>query len=486
MKRSTERILTTHTGSLPRPPKLVEMILAREAGNLVDPEAFDATARAAVAELVRKQMETGIDVLNDGEASKVGYSTYVKDRLLGFGGVSALRLGMGDLREFPEFAQRMFSQVLTTRIDAPACNGPISWKDKRPLSADIAYLRAAVSGVKPSEVFMSAASPGVIALFLQNQYYKNHEAYLAALAKVMKDEYDAIYRAGFVVQVDCPDLAMGRHIQFPDASTKEFLKIAEANIEALNHALRDIPPDRLRIHLCWGNYEGPHHKDIPLKEILPIILKARPSAISFVGANAQHEHEWTVFQDIKLPDGKIIIPGVLDSTSNIIEHPELIAERLVRYANLVGRENVIAGTDCGFGTFAGMNTIDPGVTWAKFRAMAEGAELASKQLWRSARRVARPAARKAVASKAARPKTRKAAARVAPRRASRLAAKRPSTRKATRRAARPATGRSAARGAVRRAARPAARSTGKSAARGAVRRAARPAARSTRRASRLR
>jgi 5-methyltetrahydropteroyltriglutamate--homocysteine methyltransferase len=237
--------------------------------------------------------------------------------------------------------------------------------------------------VQPAEVFMTAASPGVIAHFLQNEYYPSHEAYLTRLADVMKEEYDAISQAGFVLHVDCPDLAMGRHLRFPDLSTAEFLKIAQANLEALNHALQDIPPDRLRLHLCWGNYEGPHHRDIPLKDILGIVLKARPQAISFEGANPRHEHEWKVFREVKLPDDKVIIPGVLDSTTNFIEHPELVAQRIVRYAEVVGRENVIAGTDCGFATFARSNPqVEPEIVWAKMRAMAEGARLASAELWR--------------------------------------------------------------------------------------------------------
>ncbi|MSQ11819.1 MAG: epoxyalkane--coenzyme M transferase [Dehalococcoidia bacterium] len=404
MKRSTERILTTHTGSLPRPPALVEMLAAKELGKPYDGAAFDAEVRSAVQGVVRKQVECGVDVLNDGETSKMLYSTYVKDRLSGFDGDGTFNLAPADMMDFPDLARRVM-QGFANAIKLPACNGPVGWKDREVVRKDIENLKAAVAGVQAAEVFMSAASPGVIALFLPNQFYRNHEEYVWALADVMKDEYNAIDKAGFVVQVDCPDLAMGRHIQFPNATTKEFLRIAQINVEALNHALSDIPPDRLRIHLCWGNAESPHHRDIPLKEILPIILKSRPSAISFVGANARHEHEWSVFKEIKLPAEKIIIPGVLDSTSNIIEHPELVAQRLVRYAGVVGRENVIAGTDCGFGTAAIMSTVDPKITWAKLQAMAEGARIASKELWGSTgRRVTvrgvaarRPAVRKTVA-----------------------------------------------------------------------------------------
>jgi 5-methyltetrahydropteroyltriglutamate--homocysteine methyltransferase len=378
MKRSTERILTTHTGSLPRPWDLTTTLEALGAGTMPDPAAFDTRVRSAVAEVVRKQVEVGVDIINDGEQGKVGYSTYVRHRLTGFGGESAMPT-RADWADFPEAAARQGRSTVVR----PACNGPVAWEDTAAVQKDIANLRAALSGVQPAEVFMTAASPGVIAHFLRNEYYPSRDAYLARLVEVMKEEYDAIYQAGFVLQVDCPDLAMGRHLAFPDLSTSEFLKIAEGNIEALNHALRDIPPDRLRLHLCWGNYEGPHHRDIPLKDILGIVLKARAQAISFEGANPRHEHEWAVFRDIKLQDDKILIPGVLDSTTNFIEHPELVAQRIVRYAEVVGKENVIAGTDCGFGTFARANPqVEPEIAWAKLQSMAEGARLASATLWR--------------------------------------------------------------------------------------------------------
>ena len=268
-------------------------------------------------------------------------------------------------------------------IMRPACNGPIDWKDRTAVQKDVTNFKAALASAKPVDAFMTAASPGVIAHFLKNDHYPSRDAYLARLADVMKEEYDAIHRAGFVLQIDCPDLAMGRHLAFPEVSNAEFLKIAAANIEALNHALRDIPADRMRLHLCWGNYEGPHHRDIPLRELLPVALKAKPQALSFEGANPRHEHEWVVFREIRLPDDRVIIPGVLDSTTNFIEHPELVAQRLVRYAEIVGRERVIAGTDCGFATFArSVNQVEPEIAWAKFKSMAEGARLASKQLWR--------------------------------------------------------------------------------------------------------
>ena len=380
MQRSTDRILTTHTGSLPRPVDLAATLQALDAGTTPDPAAFDARVQRAVADIVRQQVDAGVDIINDGEQGKVGYSTYVKHRLTGFEGQSRVPV-RADWADFPEAAARqgMGSQ---TAIARPACNGPIAWKDIGAVQKDIAQLQAALSGVQPAEVFMTAASPGVIAHFLRNEYYPSREAYLARLADVMKEEYDAIAQAGFVLQIDCPDLAMGRHLAFPDLSTTEFLRIAEANVEALNHALRDIPPDRLRLHLCWGNYEGPHHRDIPLKDILSIVLKARPQALSLEGANPRHEHEWAVFQGVKLPEDKLLIPGVLDSTTNFIEHPELIAQRLVRYADVVGKENVIAGSDCGFGTFARSTyQVEPEIVWAKLRAMAEGARLASTALW---------------------------------------------------------------------------------------------------------
>ena len=379
MKRSTERILTTHTGSLPRPADLTTMLEALDAGTLSDPGALEARVHRAVADIVRQQIAAGVDIVDDGEQGKVGYSTYVRHRLRGFGGRSAVPM-RSDWADFPEAAARGERRSTVAR---PSCDGPIEWKDRTAVQRDVATFRAALEGAQPTEAFMTAASPGVIAHFLRNDHYPSREAYLARLVDVMKEEYDAIHRAGFLLQVDCPDLAMGRHLAFPDLSNAEFLKIAEANVEALNHALRDIPPDRIRMHLCWGNYEGPHHRDIPLREILPTVLRARPQALSFEGANPRHEHEWVVFREVRLPEDRIIVPGVLDSTTNFIEHPELVAQRIVRYAELVGRERVIAGTDCGFATFArSVNQAEPEIAWAKLRSMAEGARLASAQLWR--------------------------------------------------------------------------------------------------------
>src|SRR5438105_5000245 len=301
MKRSTDRILTTHTGSLPRPRDLTGLLEALDTGQLADPAAFEARVREAVAEIVRRQIDAGVDVVNDGEQGKVGYSTYVRHRLTGFGGQSAAAV-RADWADFPEAAARGERRSTVAR---PSCDGPIEWKDRSAVSRDVQTLGAALHGVRPTEAFMTAASPGVIAHFLRNEHYPTREAYLARLVDVMKEEYDTIHRAGFLLQVDCPDLAMGRHLAFADLSNAEFVKIAEANVEALNHALRDIPPDRLRMHLCWGNYEGPHHRDIPLREILPVALRARPQALSFEGANPRHEHEWIAFKEVRLPRDRV-------------------------------------------------------------------------------------------------------------------------------------------------------------------------------------
>lgn len=378
MRRSVDRILTTHTGSLPRPWDLLATLEALDAGVAPDPAAFQARVRHAVAEAVRKQVAAGVDVVSDGEQGKVGYSTYVRHRLTGFEGSSVVA-PRADWADFPEALARH----PRSSVSRPSCTGPIEWRDRTAVDKDIANFKGALAGSPAAEGFMTAASPGVIAHFLRNEHYPSREAYLARLAEVMKEEYDAIVRAGLVLQVDCPDLAMSRHLAFADLGTAEFLKIAEANVEALNHALRDIPPDRARLHLCWGNYEGPHHRDVPLRDILPVVLRARPQAISLEGANPRHAHEWAVFRDVKLPDDKVLIPGVLDSTTNFIEHPELVAQRLVRYAEVVGRERVMAGSDCGFGTFARANPqVEPEIVWAKLAAMAEGARLASAMLWR--------------------------------------------------------------------------------------------------------
>ncbi len=381
MKRSTQRILTTHTGSLPRPADLLQLLTAREQGTLGESPVLDNRVSSAVAEVVQRQIETGLDIINDGEQGKMVYATYAKDRLNGFEGESAFVFNMADLREFPEYAQRLFQDIDLSLMKLPTCNGPISWKNRGAVQRDIENLKDAVSRARAEEVFMSAASPGVIALFLRNEYYPTHEAYVQALAEVMKEEYDAIQRAGFLLQLDCPDLAMGRHIRYGDLPVEEFLKIAESNVEAINQATRDIPPDRLRMHVCWGNNEGPHHYDIPLRDIIGILFKARPAAVSVEACNPRHGHEWEVFKEVKLPDGKVLIPGVIDSTTNFIEHPRLVAQRIRRYADLIGKENVIAGTDCGFATAAYYTPVDPKIAWAKLHAMVEGARLATEELW---------------------------------------------------------------------------------------------------------
>jgi 5-methyltetrahydropteroyltriglutamate--homocysteine methyltransferase len=313
--------------------------------------------------------------------SKPSYATYIKDRLDGFGGESH-PLTYQDLVDFPELAKKVFGDPGRSRRRTPACTGPISVRDAEAANRDAANLRAAVDSVQVEEGFMSAASPGVIALFFRDDHYGDREAYLFAIAEAMRVEYEAVTDAGFVLQIDCPDLAMGRHIQFADKSIEEFKREARLNIAALNHALANIEPDRLRMHLCWGNYEGPHHYDVPLADIIDVVFEARPSAIALEGANPRHGHEWKVFEDVKLPDGKVIIPGVIESKANFIEHPELIAQRILRYANLVGRENVMAGSDCGYGTWVGQAAVDPDVVWAKLAALHEGAELASRELWR--------------------------------------------------------------------------------------------------------
>jgi 5-methyltetrahydropteroyltriglutamate--homocysteine methyltransferase len=380
MKRSVDRILTTHTGSLPRPADLVRMMFAREEGVPVEEAALSERIRTAVADVVRKQMDAGITVVNDGELSKPSYATYAKDRLNGFAGASQ-SLQYRDLVDFPEMAKRVFGDPGRSRRKTPACTGPISVRDPAAAQVDVANLKAALRSVEVQDVFMSAASPGVISLFFRDDFYGSHEAYLFAIADAMRHEYETVARAGFILQLDCPDLAMGRHIQFADLSLDEFRKMARLHLAALDHAVANIPPEQLRLHLCWGNYEGPHHYDVPLADIVDLVLAARPQGISFEAANPRHAHEWRIFERVKLPPDKLIIPGVLDSTTNFIEHPELIAERIGRYAKLVGRENVIGGTDCGFGTWVGQAAVDPDIVWAKLASLAEGARLASSELW---------------------------------------------------------------------------------------------------------
>jgi 5-methyltetrahydropteroyltriglutamate--homocysteine methyltransferase len=381
MKRSTDRFLTTHTGSLPRPGDLIRTMFAKEEGVAVDRGALDEQIKSAVADTVAKQTHSGIDIVNDGEMSKPSYATYIKDRLAGFGGTSNSFVYQ-DLVDFPELARRVFGDPGRARRKTPACNAAITVRDRDAVRTDIANLKAAAQATKATEAFLTAASPGLISLFFRNDYYKSTEEYLYAIADAMRDEYEAVAGAGLILQLDCPDLAMGRHIQHADLSLDEFRKAARLHIEVLNHAVARIPPEQLRMHLCWGNYEGPHHHDVPLASIIDLVFTARPSGISFEAANPRHAHEWELFERVTLPEGKVLIPGALESKSNFIEHPELIAQRIARYARLVGRENVIAGTDCGYGTWVGQAAVDPDVVWAKLAALTEGARLASDKFWR--------------------------------------------------------------------------------------------------------
>ena len=380
MKHSTERILTTHVGSLPRSAAVSEMLLAKENGTLSDQGAFDACIRDAVAEAVKRQVEAGIDIVSDGEMSKIGYSTYIKDRLHGFSGDSPRRVP-ADLALYPDYVQRIAAQGQTPKIKRAMCTGEIGIKDPVPLEKDIANMRDALAGAGAVEGFMNAASPGVISVFQPNRHYPSEDAYLGVLAAVMKAEYEAIHEAGFVIQLDCPDLAMGRHTMYADAGDEAFVARAERQMEALNHALADVPAEMARLHLCWGNYEGPHVCDIELHKIYDVVMRAKPQAISFEAANPRHAHEWTVFAERGVPEDKVLIPGVIDSVSNFVEHPALVAERLCRFADIVGRERILAGADCGFATFAGFGKVDPAICYAKLRTLVEGAALASARLW---------------------------------------------------------------------------------------------------------
>ena len=379
MKRSTQRILTTHTGSLPRPKDLLGLLQDREEGRLTDETGLHDRTRSAVLDVVKKQLATGLSIVNDGEQGRADYTVYVKDRLTGFSGEST-PWPNPDADEFPEWAEmaRQFAPPFQKR---PACTGPVAWKDWPAVERDIENLKDAVTARPAPEVFMTSPSPGQIGRFLQNRYYKTDEEYLYTLADVMKREYRAVVDAGFILQVDCPDLALGRHTQFSHLTLPEFRRVAAMHVEVLNHAVADIPPGRMRMHICWASTGGPHHRDLPLKDIVDVVITARPGALVIAGANPRHEHEWKVWKDVALPPGKVLVAGVIDSTSNFIEHPELVAERIVRYASVVGRDNVIAGVDCGFGTFAGRVQVDTNIVWHKLRALVEGARLASRELW---------------------------------------------------------------------------------------------------------
>ncbi len=382
MKRSTGRILTTHTGSLPRTKKVVELLLAEDKNPSARKAELEAAVREAVADRVRHQIECGLDIINDGEQGRTDYTVHVMRRLTGFEGKSTGPLGAGD-EEFPELAELLkpFASPFQNR---PACNGPVGWKDWPAAQADIDLAKEAMQDAKCEDFFMTSPSPGQIARYLKNDYYPNDETYIYALADVMRREYAAIVESGLILQLDCPDLAMLRHTTYLNLPLADYRKIISVNVAALNHAVRDLPADRMRMHVCWGSTMAPRHTDVELKDIVDIILSAKPQAVSFPAANGRHEHEWKIWRDVKLPDGKIIIPGVINSTVNTVEHPEAVADRILNFANVVGRENVIAGVDCGFGTFAGRVQVDTKIVWMKLQSLVDGARRASAQLWAKA------------------------------------------------------------------------------------------------------
>ncbi len=387
MKFSKDRILTTHVGSLARPAKLRDLLLAGSRGEAVDQTLLTQEIETAVNDTVKMQVECGVDIVNDGEMSKTAYTFYV---LRALGGLELAKSGAGagaesiDNKLFPDYAemQARGGRGLGQVLDFPTCTGPVSYQNLKPLQEDLARLKAAATAAGAMDVFVPTASPGVLVRFVRNAYYKTEDDYLEALGNAMQVEYEAIHKAGFVLQLDCPDLGSSRNNIYKDLTEAEFLKIAHRHVEVLNHATRNIPGDAMRLHLCWGNYEGPHTHDIELAKIAPVAFASRAQAISFEGANPRHEHEWEDFLDMKIPDDRIMIPGVLDSTTNFVEHPKLVAQRILNWANVVGRDRVIAGADCGFATFAARPaTVAPSVVWAKFRSMAEGAAIASKRLW---------------------------------------------------------------------------------------------------------
>ncbi len=378
MQSSTDRVLTTHVGSLPRSAAVTDVVFAQEQGK--DPENAEAIIRSAVDEVVARQVEAGVDIVSDGEMSKISYATYIKDRISGFDGDSD-RQPPSDLEEFPGFLKRQASSGGTPTYRRPCCVGDIKVKDMGPVQVDIDNLLHAISVHKPTQSFMNAASPGVIALFQPNQHYATHADYLEALADAMAHEYKAITDAGIVLQLDSPDLGLGRHMMFKDKSDEEYAALATTHVDALNHALEGISKDMVRLHVCWGNYEGPHHHDAPMEIVLPIALKANVGALLFESSNPRHAHEWETFANAELPDDLILVPGVIDSTTNFVEHPKLVAERICRFADIVGRERVIAGSDCGFSTFAGFGAVDEDIVYAKLKSMADGAAIASERLW---------------------------------------------------------------------------------------------------------
>ena len=380
MKLSTERILTTHVGSLPRALDLSDMLLKKEFGEAQDAAAFEKRVHEAVREVVARQVAVGIDIVSDGEMSKIGYATYIKDRCEGFSGDSARR-PPADLAAYPAYMQKSSEMGQAPKITRPVCSGEIRIKETDSLKKDIANLQAALAGSGATQGFMNAASPGVIGAFLPNEFYASEGDYLEALAAVMKEEYEAIHAAGFVLQIDCPDLAMARHTQYGDLSDAEFIIHAERHVEVLNAALENVPADMSRMHLCWGNYEGPHHCDIPVEKILHVVTRAKPQAISFEASNPRHAHEWRKWRDADIPEDKVLMPGVIDSVTNFIDHPEGVAERICKFADIVGRERVLAGSDCGFATFAGFGKVDSEIAYAKLGTLAEGARIASQTLW---------------------------------------------------------------------------------------------------------
>lgn len=367
----------THVGSLPRTQKVVDFIFARENGETYDEAEFDAAMAEAVSETVARQVEAGVSIVSDGETSKISYATYVKDRYTGFSGDSP-RNAPEDLKRYPSFLKRIAESGGTPKYARPMCTGEVRSKGQGELEKDIANLKAAMAEHGARRGFMNAASPGVISLFLQNDFYPTRDAYLAALADVMKAEYETIVASGLDLQLDCPDLALSRHMLFTDLSDEEFIKVAEGHVEALNHALSDIDPAKVRIHICWGNYEGPHVCDISMDKVFSTLMSARASYVLFETSNPRHAHEWTVFRDRKaeIPEDKILVPGVVDTTTNFVEHPEVVAQRLERFTGIIGKDRVIAGSDCGFGTFAGFGAVDPEIAYAKLTALAEGAAIA--------------------------------------------------------------------------------------------------------------
>lgn len=380
MKLSTDRILTTHVGSLPRTGPITDLLLRKERGESYDSAEFERAVHDAVADVVKRQVAVGIDVISDGETSKIGYATYIKDRLSGFGGENTAKPHL-DLRDHPDLRKRMTAFTGPQTFKRLCCVGPIELTDRTAVQQDIAHFRQALQQVNATEGFMNAASPGIVSSFQPNKYYPSHDAYIEAIAAAMQEEYEAIASAGLLLQMDCPDLAMSRHTGFQDLSEAEFLQRAEQQVEMLNHALRNVPADSLRMHICWGNYEGPHDHDIALEKIMRIVLKAKPRAVSFEASNPRHAHEWQVWRDAAIPQDKVLMPGVIDSSTNFVEHPELVAQRIEKFADIVGRERVIASSDCGFGTFAGYGKVDPDIAYKKLKSLVDGAAIASQRLW---------------------------------------------------------------------------------------------------------